>query len=367
MEYELSDIISDHLRELKVTSHQYNVLNHIIDCRTAFMGGHLLGCSNPECDHTENLYNSCCDRNCPKCQSGKQLKWKNNRNNDLLPVDYLHMTFTIPRVQYEIFRYNKKVCYSVFFKSINEAIKEHSGNSKVGFILIIHTWTQLGNYHPHIHCALPEVKVENDNISAVKYSINKENLNIVFKRILLKNMIAVIKKGSLEHPDATEEILNKSLKNSKNYLYMKRTNSVDIINYLGNFTNKIAITNDRIKAYDGQDVTFSYIDRTDGNKENEMKIDAVLFLKRFILHILPYKLTKTRYYGFMANNSKKLFLKLKTQLIVKFENIKNKEKNSKIILRISLLVELLKAIPKCPICKTGLLEMKYRLSPVLSP
>ena len=225
MGFEIAKIARDHFLKIKLTSHQYNVFNHIIDCRTLFMGGHLLKCSNSNCDHSENLYNSCCDRNCSKCQGGKQLKWKNKNNKDLLPVDYLHLTFTIPRVQYKIFRYNKKVCYPILFKSINEALKELSGSAKIGFISIIHTWTQLLNYHPHIHCAIPEVKVENNNnkLSVVKYSIKKENLNIIFKRKLLKNMNAAIKKGSVVHSDATKEVINKSLKNSKNYVYIKKS------------------------------------------------------------------------------------------------------------------------------------------------
>lgn len=371
MGYEIADIISDHLNEIKVTSHQYNVLNHIIDCRTAFLGGHLLECSNPSCGHSENLYNSCQDRNCPKCQGSKQLEWKRDRNNDLLPVDYSHITFTNPRVLYDLYRYNKKECYSIMFRSINDTLKEFSGTSKTGFILIIHTWTQLVDYHPHIHCVLPEIKINNDNsskISSGRYLPKREHLNITYKRILSKYMMKAIKKGKITHPGITEEIVGNSLRNSKNYIYVKRaiTDSASVINYLGNFTKKIGITNERIKYYDGEDVIFTYRDRTDGNKEKEEKIKAVLFLKRFILHILPYKLTKIRYYGFMANNSKNLLLELKSSLIERNGKMKNK-RNTETISKILQLIDSLKSMTKCPCCKNGNLEIKFTLSPVLSP
>lgn len=370
MGYEIADIIKDHLKDIKVTSHQYNILSHLADCRTLFMGGHLLKCSNPNCNHTENLYNSCRDRNCPKCQGSTQIKWKDERNKDILPVSYSHITFTIPRDHYEIFQYNNKECYSIQFKSANEALTELAGNSKIGFISIIHTWTQQVNYHPHIHCVVPEIKINKNNegkISTGKHVYNKESLNVTYKRILLKNMLKSLKTGELQHPLLTEDLIIKNLKTCKNYINIKSTPySASVINYLGNFTKKIGITNERIKLYDGENVTFSYIDRTDGNKEKEIQLNAILFLKRFILHILPYKLTKIRYYGFMANNNKKLLQEVKTNLIKNIENKKNVI-NSGIILSISLLLIKIKAVTKCPCCDTGSLIISHKIFPSLSP
>ena len=181
MEYEIADILRDHIREIEATNHQYKVLNHIIDCRTMFMGGHLLECNNPKCEHTENLYNSCCDRHCPKCQGSKQIEWKVKKNNDILPVMYSHVTSTIPRFLYSIVRYNEKECYSLMFKSLNEALVELSLGSKIGFISIIHTWTQLVDYHPHIHCLLPEVKINKYNKCKISSQNNLFNRKSYFR------------------------------------------------------------------------------------------------------------------------------------------------------------------------------------------
>lgn len=363
MDYELADVLNDHLPNLNITYQQNKVLSNIMFCRTENMGGHKLKCSNPECDHSETLFNSCRDRHCPKCQGSNQIKWKNKRLNEILPVMYTLLTFTIPRALYGIFEYNQKVCYNILY----DAIKETLSNSKyrIGYQLIIHTWTQLLHYHPHIHCFIPNVKVQRDRsnkISTKQLKIDSDKLNIRFKRILERKIMNKYRKGELIHPLLSEAFIKLKLRNTKKYVHMSKNTDPEImINYLGNYTSKIAISNQRITGYNGKCVTFTYSDRTDGNKLKEIELDAELFLKRFMLHILPTRLTKIRYYGFMANNSKSILNKIREYLLISKNEVSDKK--SRITEYIALLIKELSSPVKCTCCNKGIMEIKYSFSP----
>lgn len=360
MEYELSDIIQDHIKALKMTAHQHKVLTHIMHCRTHYMGGHKLECSNQNCDHTEILYNSCRDRHCPKCQGSNQIKWKNKRIQELLPTTYNHLTFTIPSFLHATWEYNQEECYKLLFSTIREILK--CSKYKIGFNQILHTWTQQINYHPHIHCVIPDIKIKNNNKISTNLKIDLERLNILFLRTLKRKLINRYRKGKLISPHLSEDLIRSTLTTTKKFIHIERSKKdpSKIVNYLGNFTSKIAITNKRILDYDGETVTFSYQDRSGDFEVKEMKIDAKLFLKRFMLHILPSRLTKIRYYGFMANNCKKLLSEIRTYLL---EIANQAPEISQVVSTLKMLLdEILKPI-KCPCCKEGIMEIKYSFYP----
>ena len=366
MDLELSDIINDHKSSLQLTSHQFNVLSNIQNCRTEELGTHSLKCSNPKCKHIEFSFNSCRDRNCPKCLGSKQLEWANARNHEILPVDYSHVIFTVPSYLNELFEYNKKECYTVLFKSVSETFKyltpvtKHN-NPKNGYIAILHTWSQLLNYHIHLHCLVPEGqfnKAKNRWEKSNNKILKKNILNITFKRILSKNLIKFINKNKLIYPGITEEYITRKLKTSKNHVFLRKSleNVTNVIKYLSNYTNKIAITNDRIKSYDGKNISISYVNRGDGNKIKTKKIDAIVFLKRYCLHILPYKLIKIRYYGFMANSCKKRYLKVCKDLLIKNGN-KISETVQRSIDNLFQFIESLGVKKICLECHIGVLEL----------
>lgn len=360
MEYELADIVNDHIKEIKMTPHQHKVLNHIMYCRTKYMGGHLYGCDNPECNHTEIFYNSCRDRHCPKCLGSNQIKWKNKKIQEMLPVDHNHLVFKTPRYFYQVYLFNQEECYKIQFDTIREILS--NSNFKLGYQEIIHTWNGQLNYHPHIHCVLPNVKIGKDNKISKNLKIDIEKLNIVYLRTLKRRLLNRFKKGKIIHPLLSEDKIKSKLTTTKKYIHIERSvkDPAHLINYLGNFTNKIAIDNHNIKAYDGQNVIYCYKDRRNNSKLKEINIDAKLFLKRFMLHILPSRFTKIRYYGYMANNCKKLLSEIRYYLIENYRETNNLSKITKYIA--ALIVELNKP-KKCSCCNDGDLIVQYSFSP----
>lgn len=362
MDYELADIVSDHYRNLKMTNHQYKVLSNIMFCRTKKLGGHKLKCSNLKCNHTENLYNSCRDRHCPKCQGSNQIKWKNKKLNELLPVMYNLLTFTIPRAFYELFSYNQAECYKVLYDSVKETLSINT--FKIGFNLVFHTWTQQLNYHPHIHCYIPNVKVQNDSknkITSKQLRFDLDKLNAKFKRILKKKIMYLYRKQRLTYPLLSDSFIESQLHNSNRSIHLsKNTDPSTMIDYLGNNTSKTAINNKRITKYNGTDITFTYSDRNDSYNLKEKEINAELFLKRFMLHILPARFTRIRYYGFMANNCKKILDRIREHLNEMNHDVS--DLRVIIVQRISLLIrKLLKPI-QCPCCAEGEMEILYSFS-----
>ena len=358
MEYEISDVIRDHIDEVNVTSHQLKVLTHIMECQTPMLGGHIVKCTNPNCDHVDILFNPCRDRHCPKCLGLRQMKWKLKRTENLLPVGYSHSVFKVPRMYYDLFRYNPKLCLNLMFQCASKAINCQQKDEKIGFIAEIHTHTQKLDYHPHIHCYIPEIKIENKGkLKVRRYVLDKEKLNISYKNILNRKIIKLIDKGLIQ-TDLKKEDITKSLKNSINYVYLKSSlkDPTKAINYLGNNTSKGCISNKNIKDYDGNNVYYNYVDRVDGNKIKTMKIDSKLFLERFILHILPPRLTKIRYYGYMSNNNKKLYSE-----IMKYIEEQVGDRSIKYLIETILktLEEIIKKIEDkiCPKCKVGHMEL----------
>lgn len=355
MRYELADIINNHIHELKLTPHQFKVLSNIKRCRTKDLGEHKLKCK--KCGHEEYSYNSCRDRHCPKCLGSKQVKWKLERSKELLPVNYRHLIFKIPPYLKELFLYNKLLCYKILFKAVNWMFKELSEETGylLGYILMLHTWSQLLNYHTHIHCLIPEGKINTKTKKWIPEKfINVEYMNILFRKILSQLIVKEFDKGKIKYPGLTRDELQRVLLKPKRLIYMEKSKSgFDTVNYLGNFTNRVAITNNRIVGYDGTDVTISYVDRKHGNIEKLEKLPAGLFLKRFCFHILPNKLAKVRYYGFLSNNNKKKYIGWYQMILSEFRNKVENEVRNKIV----QLQDYIYQAYKCPVCKRG--EMEY--------
>lgn len=323
---EMADILRQHYSQLSfLTPEQLKVVNAIISCRTVALGGHVLVCDH--CKQAEISYNSCRNRHCPKCGFLKREKWILAREKDLLPVTYFHTVFTIPRSLASIGLQNKKLFYSLLFKATSQTLKEVAANPKnlgahIGFISVLHTWDQKLLVHPHIHCIVPGGGIDDDKKNWINSSKNfflcVKILASVFRgkflSFLEKSYHSLTFHGSLSHLtdySSFKKLLDESCKTNW-VVYSKKpfAGPKQVINYLGRYTHRIAISNYRIIAANEDTVTFSWRDRRDNNNLKTMTLNAITFIKRFLLHILPTGFMKIRHYGIFANSVRKATLSL---------------------------------------------------------
>lgn len=372
MNIEVADILRDNINNMILPHHDRKVLTHLKDCRTPKLGVHSIKkCDNPKCNNKVISYNSCRDRNCPKCQGSRKLKWVLERLNEVLPVNYYHVVFTVPSSLRKIFLYNKKLSLNILFKAVSETLNEVAANNKklkakIGFIAVLHTWTQRLFLHPHIHCIIPGGGISLDNGKWIQcnenYLLPQKVLSTVFRGKLLDYLERSYKKGLINYPTTEEK--HKYLNSVKSTLvqasksdwvvYTKKAfgGPSGVINYLGNYTHRIAISNKRIMSYENNTVTFSWKDRKDSNKTKYERIDAKAFIRRFSLHILPQRFMKIRYYGFMATSKKKEYI-LMCRRLIKESKIKEIVINNTYIDKIKEKLDANDKINICPCCKIG--------------
>jgi ribosomal protein S8 len=331
----LSDILRDNLNNINfISGYERRVLYNIVNCRTEIMGSRLQKCDH--CGKELTLYNSCRNRNCPTCQTDRAIKWVNERVNELLPVNYFHLVFTIPKELRQIFLFNKTLMYKILFKSqsrtLMKIIKKMFG--KPGFISVLHTWDQKLNYHPHIHTVIAGGGLSLDESkwksSRKNFLLSVKILSKVFRGIMLFYLNKSYKDGLIRFPAKLKymesersfiSICNNISKKDWN-VYAKKpfAGPLQVLKYLSHYTHKVGISNRRLVSYDGKNVTFKYRDRSDGNKEKIMILPVKLFIQRFILHILPRRFVKTRFYGFLSNRFKKKNIELINDILGKAFN-----------------------------------------------
>ena len=334
---ELADIFAQYgnrYREKNVlTAQQYKVMKRIEICRTAALGGHVEGCDH--CGHTQNAYNSCRDRHCPKCQTMVKEKWLNNRKAELLPCSYFHNVFTLPHELNPLIKGNKRIMLALLFTAVKETLQVFARDpqwrieGQLGFISVLHTWNQKLMDHFHLHCIIPAGALSYDRkkwISASrKYLFKVQSLAKEFQRRYLNKLEKAYRKNTLSFNGRAERYRDEkqflkllSVLWDKQWItYAKQPfgGPEQVLEYLGRYTHRVAITNNRIIAIDDGRVTFKYRDRSDGDKEKELTISAHEFIRRFLLHVLPRGFTKIRYYGFLAHANKKTCIELIRMLI----------------------------------------------------
>jgi hypothetical protein len=372
---ELADVFRAHgeeyIKHNNIPGEYYKVMSHITHCRTAAMGGHLLECE--ECDYKQNAYNSCRDRHCPKCQTMVKEKWLNDRKAELLPCGYFHNVFTIPHLLNPVVLCNKDICYNILFDSVNETLKAFSKDpqwrltGQTGFMAVLHTWSQTLMDHFHLHCLIPAGVLSSDKKKwkharkgKKKYLFKITSLAKEFKKQYLKKLQKAYKDNLLIFPGSiakysTKEgfgdLLNQAW-DKKWIAYAKRpfAGPEQVLEYLGRYTHRVAITNNRIKNIDNGNVTFSYRDRNDNNKVKGMILPAREFIRRFMLHVLPHGFMKIRYYGFLARTNKKWSIPLLRNLIDSAVKMPEKVKET---IRDMMLRLTGRDITLCPKCKKG--------------
>ncbi len=316
---ELADVFRRHVERLDgLSANQRKVVAAITGCRTAALGGHVRECDRG-CGYTEISYNSCRDRHCPKCQGLERVRWQEARAADLLPVPYFHLVFTIPDTLHEIFLAHPRVAYGLLFGAVAGALKDTAANPKnlgaqIGVTAVLHTWTQTLRYHPHVHCIVPGGGLDP---SGPRWVAARENfflavrvLSTVFRAKLLAALEHAIASGKIKspvHSGADAANLLRRAARKKWVVYCKRpfAGPQQVLAYLGRYTHRIAISNERIIATTGDEVTFSYKDRSDGDRRKLMTLPAEAFLRRFLLHVLPKGFVRIRHYGILANSIRK--------------------------------------------------------------
>ena len=320
---EIADIFRQNLDKLgKLSKCQWKVVNAIISCRTPKLGGHVLSC--PECGHIKYLYHSCRNRHCPKCGCLAKAKWLEKHMNEVLPVEYYHIVFTLPSQLNLLVRYNERLLYNLLFMSVKETLLEAGRNTdnlgaEIGFLAVLHTWGQNLLAHPHIHLVVPGGGLSKDNKSWINskkgFFISVKKLSRLFrgkflyylKKYYFNNKLKFI--GKIEYLKNREifQTLIDELYKKDWIVYSKKPfcSPKQVFDYLGRYTHRIAITNNRIVSLKNNKVLFRWKDYKDNNKIKIMSLDVKEFMRRFLLHVLPYRFVRIRSYGILSNRSRK--------------------------------------------------------------
>lgn len=333
---EVQDIFERYSEEYcnshKLSLVQRKALNAILNCRTAKLGGHVDTC--PKCGDAHISYNSCRNRHCPKCQTFAKERWIDARKADLLSVGYFHVVFTLPSELYSVVYGNQEMLYNLMFRCVWDTIRELAADKKylgasIGITSVLHTWGQNLSFHPHIHCIVPA-----------------GGLTPMYQWVDSKLII----------PNLDPTIFNSCyVKEWVVYCKPPFKTAGCVVEYLGRYTHRVAISNNRLlKLEDGQ-VTFKWRDYKDASRTKEMTISADEFLRRFLMHILPHGFMKIRHYGFLSSRAKQTKLPICKKLTQTSLVPKEKLSTDK------LLFKLLGRNPLCcrvcgysGLCRTGL-------------
>jgi hypothetical protein len=303
------------------------VLLAITRCRTAALGGHRDRCSG--CGHTAISYNSCRNRHCPKCQGNARLRWLQAREQELLPIPYVHVVFTLPRELAPLALQNKQVIYNLLFHASAETLLEiardprHLG-AEIGFFSVLHTWNQRLQHHPHIHCVLAAGGLAPDHShwisSRPSFFLPVKVLRRVFRGKFVAGLKTAFREGRLEfHGHLVPLAEPRSFASWLRLLflhhwvvYAKRPfgGPEHALRYLGAYTHRVAISNHRLVALTDRNVTFRWRDSAHGNKKRLMTLPVDEFLRRFLLHLLPRGFVRIRNFGFLANRQRARLLPL---------------------------------------------------------
>lgn len=315
----MADIFRSHgesyRRAHRLPPSHLKVMRAVEVCRTQVLGGHLKKCDT--CGFEHPTYNSCRNRHCPKCQSLTKVKWLQKQTSELLPVGYFHLVFTLPHELNRLILANKKILLALLFKAVSETLLEFGHThfkGTLGIIAVLHTWDQMIKDHFHLHCLIPAGALSFDQrrwIAARKnFLFPVTALSIVFRGKfldLLKEASEQGKPKSLAQTASTERVEIKRLRKKNWVVYAKKPFGCPqtVLDYLGRYTHRVALSNDRILKVENGEVTLSYRDRKDGDRKKTLPIVAEEFIRRFLLHVLPQRFMRIRHFGFLANRSKK--------------------------------------------------------------
>jgi len=330
---ELADVIRTHLTDYlarydAITSAEHKrVLGALTACRTAALGGHKSRCDH--CGHEEIAYNSCRNRHCPKCQAAARAQWLEARSAELLPVPYFHVVFTLPEVIGPVALQNKRLVYDILFHAASKTLLQIAADPKhlgarVGFLAVLHTWGQNLMYHPHLHCVVPGGGLSPDGSRWISCRDGFFLPVRVLSKVFCGKFIAMLREAyrggklqfhgqltGLRQPDEFERFIGAAVGNDW-VVYAKPPfgGPQHVLKYLARYTHRVAISNSRLISMADGKVTFRWKDYAEGNRKKTMTLDAVEFIRRFLLHVLPSGFMRIRHVGFLANRSRRTKLEL---------------------------------------------------------
>jgi Putative transposase/Transposase zinc-binding domain len=350
---------------------QRRVMSAIELCRTAALGGHLEQCDS--CGHQRPVYNSCRDRHCPKCQSLARARWLEDRQAELLPVEYFHVVFTVPQEIAAIAYQNKEVVYGILFHAAAETLRtiaadpQHLG-AEIGFLAILHTWGQNLLFHPHLHCVVPGggISVDDKRWIACRpgFFLPVRVLSRMFRRLFLEHLQAAFDAGKLQFFSSLQPLRDPKafaaylapLRQTEWVVYAKPPfgGPEQVLNYLGRYTHRVAISNNRLLDTDNGKVCFRWKDYRDHNQQKMMTLEADEFIRRFLLHVLPDRFQRIRHYGFLGHRYRQAKLALCRQLLgVALTSTDPVPRSDKLDYR-KLYEQLTgKSLRECPVCHRG--------------
>ncbi|MDQ3843743.1 MAG: IS91 family transposase [Bacteroidota bacterium] len=299
--------------------HVQKVLDRLKACRTAALGYHLYRCSDEECGKIKYQYHSCRDRHCPQCGAVKKEEWIENRTQELLRVKYYHVVFTLPHELNSLILSNRKLLYQLLFDVSAGTLLSFAKDKKFlgatpGIISVLHTWGQQLSFHPHMHSIVSGGGLADDNTwkdakkNIYRFLFPIKAMSIVYRSKFLQALKQLIDKGKVILPDKTEAKQLLDLLYQKDWVVYAKApfgGPQAVIEYLGRYTHKVAISNHRISSINDDDtVTFAYKDYADQGKKKLMTLSTAEFIRRFEQHILPKRFTKIRTYGYLANRNR---------------------------------------------------------------
>jgi hypothetical protein len=357
---------------------QRRVLKAVAECRTAALGGHVEACDH--CGHRRIAYNSCRNRHCPKCQAAARAQWMEERSAELLPVQYFHLVFTLPESIGPVALQNPRVAYGILFQAVADTLltiaadPKHLG-ARIGVLAILHTWGQNLSHHPHIHCVVPGGGLASDGSRWVNCR-NDFFLPVrVLSRVFRGKFIHLLKRAyrtkqlrfhgeieRLRHPNEFERLLNFAVRTD--WVVHSKTpfgGPKQVLKYLARYTHRVAISNDRLVSMDNGQIHFTWKDYAHGGARKTMTLDAVEFLRRFLLHVLPTGFVKIRYYGFLANRSRQERLSLARHLLGDSDEAAGDQDHPSI--KIPEAVADSARCERCPACQQGRMKIIERLLP----
>jgi hypothetical protein len=362
-----------------ISAEQRRVMAAIEVCRTAVLGGHLERCD--QCNYERNCFNSCRDRHCPKCQSLARAQWIEHRQAELLDCPYFHVVFTVPDEIAAITYQNKEVVYDILFHSTAETLKTIAADPKhlgaeIGFFAVLHSWGQNLMFHPHLHCVVPGGGLSGDGQRWVhcraRFFLSVRVLSRLFRRLFLERLETTFNSAKLQFFGALEPLRNPrtfaeriaQAKKSDWVVYAKRpfAGPQQVLDYVGRYTHRVAISNNRLIDIDNDRVQFHWKDYRDNSQIKVMDLEAHEFIRRFLLHVLPEGFQRIRYYGFLSNRDRKKKLALCRQLLgiqtsLQTTSVKDYRERYQKLTGQSLTV--------CPRCQQGQMVIVESLPPAL--
>jgi len=374
---EVADVFRQHGEQFlkrwghTVSPQQRKALRDIGACRTAILGGHLEQCDH--CSHQVIAYNSCRNRHCPKCQSSARDRWLAERAKELLPVPYCHVVFTVPELLAPLALQNQRVFYGLLFRAVSQTLLEIAADprrlgAQIGFLAVLHTWSQNLLHHPHVHCVVPAGGIAPDGSGWIrcrqKFFLPVRVLSRLFRGKLLAFLRDAYANGKIQLRGQWAAFAPArflawlwTLQKTDWVVYAKPPfgGPEHVLKYLARYTHRVAISNGRLLSLEQGQVSFRWRDSRDSNRIKTMTLDAIEFIRRFLLHILPSGFVKIRHFGFLANRNRSVRLDLCRKLL-----------NAPVPAEApaGLLTDQQKraAERRCPVCQVGALHIVQHLS-----